>query len=587
MAGAGSGAGAGGGAGTMLQGGIQDVLRAASGWLWLVFGMGVVSALLAFAAVQNRMYIVSYVAVTYSWPSLLSSCVLWLAIAVPAIGLKAIQGHAVAAMSGYATRRLAVPAVLATAQRAGRPETLANEAVRDIEVLRTSLAGPLSGAVVDVALTPLLVALVFLMHWSYGALALLYCGLAALLSLLVARAASRAARLGSDGNARAFGLAADAMRSGEAILAMGMLPRLARQWIGVSTEAGGEAWLATRRAARLKSTLDLLLSSYRGAIVLLGAVLALSGENVNSVMAGALFMMSRLTAPFIGIGGSAQDIAEGLAAWRRLRALVEGSPLPPAGIAFPCPEGRLVVERLGFAFRGPQPTLLRKIDLVVEPGEIVAVIGASGSGKSTLLRLLTGMYRPATGGAYLDGHATHQWDRRDLARHVGFLPQEALLSHGTVAEVIARLETAPDMAQVLDAAKRAGAHETIIGLPLGYATPLSGAAWQLSMGQRQRIALARALYGRPKLLLLDELAGSMDAAGEAHVAHLLGALRAEGCSVVFTTHRPGLLAAAGRVLALRNGVLVPAAAGGAQPSMPGQPPRLGGGHGRAALGVLA
>jgi ABC-type protease/lipase transport system fused ATPase/permease subunit len=299
-------------------------------------------------------------------------------------------------------------------------------------------------------------------------------------------------------------------------------------------------------------------------------VLALSGESINAALFGAIFLMSRVTGPFIGIGRSARDIADGLAAWRRLRALIDGSPMPPEGIAFPCPEGRLVVEHMGFTFRGPQPTLLRNIELTVEPGEIVAIIGASGSGKSTLLRLLVGMYRPGSGGVYLDGHATYQWDRRDLARHVGFLPQESLLSRGTAAEVIARLET-PDMALVLDAARRAGAHDTIIGLPLGYATPISG-GFQLSMGQRQRIALARALYGRPKLLLLDELAGSMDAEGEAHVTTLLAALREEGTSVVFTTHRPSLLAAADRIFALRNGTLV--TAGEDQPKLPRRTLRL-------------
>ncbi|MBX6741864.1 MAG: ATP-binding cassette domain-containing protein [Acetobacteraceae bacterium] len=215
----------------------------------------------------------------------------------------------------------------------------------------------------------------------------------------------------------------------------------------------------------------------------------------------------------------------------------------------------MLIEQMSFAFRGSQRALLRNIQLQVRRGEILAIVGPSGSGKSTLLRLIIGMYPPSSGGIYLDGHATHQWNRHDLARHVGFLPQEPLLSRGTVAEIIARLET-PNMGLVLDAAKRAGAHETIVGLPLGYATPITGGP-QLSMGQRQRIALARALYGRPKLLVLDELAGSMDAEGEAQVARLLAALREEGTSVIFTTHRPGLLMVADRIMALRDGSLVP------------------------------
>jgi ATP-binding cassette subfamily C protein len=250
--------------------------------------------------------------------------------------------------------------------------------------------------------------------------------------------------------------------------------------------------------------------------------------------------------------------------------MVAGTAAPTDGLPFPCPEGRLVVEHMSFGFRGPLPPLFRNVDLTIEPGEIVAIVGPSGSGKSTLLRILMGITRPSAGGVYLDGHSTHQWNRRDFARHVGFLPQEPLLSRATVAEGIARLEE-PDLALVLDAAKRAGAHETIIGLPLGYATPLTG-SYQLSMGQRHRLALARTLYGRPRLLVLDELAGSLDAEGEASVARLLARLREEGCSIVFTTHRPNLLAAADRVLAIRNGTVVPA--GEEQPRLPGRTARL-------------
>jgi len=548
------------GAGALLRDAIEDVLRAASRWLWLVMGMGAVGLLLTFALIKAKMYVVSDVTVTQSWDSLRSVAAFWMVVAAMAVALKCFQGASVAAMSGYAARRLAVPAVLATAQRAGRPETLASGAIGDIETLRTSLAGPVSAAVVDLLTTPLLVALAFTLHWAYGAVCVFFCALAAVLSLLATRAAGRAARLGGDARMRAFGLAADAMRSGEAVLAMGMLPRLARQWTAVSTEAAGEAWLAERLAARLRSLLEALLGLFRGTMLITGAVLMLTGASVTAVLAGAVFLLYRVASPFVGIGNNARELAE-------------SSALPPPGIAFPCPDGRLVAERLAYGFGGPVPPLLRGVDLAVRPGEVVALVGASGSGKSTLLRLLVGSMRPMAGGAYLDGHATHQWDRRALARHVGFLPQDHLLSRGTAAEVIARLEE-PDMAMVLDAARRAGAHEAIVALPQGYATPIAGAAWQLSMGQRQRIALARALYGRPPVLLLDELAGSVDAEGEAQITALLAALREEGCAVVFTTHRPGLLAAADRVLALRNGVLQPAGGRHVGERLPAPPGRL-------------
>ena len=259
-----------------------------------------------------------------------------------------------------------------------------------------------------------------------------------------------------------------------------------------------------------------------------------------------------------------------MAAWQRLRAMMRATAAIPEGLAFPPPAVRLAAEHLSFGFRGPQPALFRNLQLEVGAGEIIAIVGPSGSGKSTLLRLLVGILRPNGGGVYLDGHATSQWDRRELARHLGYLPQDALLSRATAAEVIARLE-APDMPEVLEAAQRAGAHATVIGLPCGYATPLTG-GWQLSMGQRHRIALARALYGRPRLLVLDELAGALDPEGEAEVARLLRRLKADGIAVVFTTHRPSLLATADRVLAIRQGQLVPA--GEERPMLPGRTPKL-------------
>ena len=362
--------------------------------------------------------------------------------------------------------------------------------------------------------------------------------------------------------------------SGEAVLAMGMLPRLVRHWVAAAAEGSTEVRASEQRAERLRTMLDLLVGALRGGIIFVMAALTLSGQNVNAAFGGAILVMGMVVSPFLGVGVHLRSLTEAMAAWQRLRAMMRTTAAIPEGIAFPPPAVRLTAEHLAFGFRGPQPALFRNLQLEVGAGEIVAIVGPSGSGKSTLLRLLMGILRPGGGGVYLDGHATSQWDRRELARSVGYLPQEALLSRASVAEAIARLEV-PDMAEVIEAARRAGAHETIIGLTCGYATPLTG-GWQLSMGQRHRIALARALYGRPRLLVLDELAGSLDAAGEAEVGRLLHRLRAEGTSVVFTTHRPSLLGTADRVLAIRQGQLV--AAGEELPKLPGRTPKLGRAH---------
>lgn len=545
---------------TMLEEAIEDVLRVATGWFWLVVGLGFAGMAMALLALLNRLMFFTFVSSSLDPETLISALVCLILVGTVMVAFANIQKVALVQISNYMARRLAVPAVLATAQRAGRPETLASSALNDIEIMRSALAGPGSAALVAATVTPPLIALAFVIHWSFGALALFYSLAAGVLSLLITRAKKQALEAGGGGQARATGLAADAIRSGEAVLAMGMLPRLAGQWIEVTTAAAGEAWLADRRASRLRVVLDMMMGSFRGVFIVMSAIMIANGEVRLGVGIGAVFVILAIPQPFQAIGDFSTEIAAGLAAWQRLKNMVRGSSMPPDGLAFPCHEGRLTAERLGFGFRGPTPPLFRGVDLEVQPGEIVAIIGPSGSGKSTLLRLLIGMLRPNSGGVYLDGCSVGQWDRRDLARHLGFLPQEALLSRGTAAEVISRLEI-PEMPLVLDAARRAGAHETIVGLELGYATIITG-QHQLSMGQRHRIAIARAIYGRPKVVVMDELAASLDAEGEADIARLLAVLREEGTAVIFTTHRPGLLAMADRVLAIRNGMLVPAGTDG-------------------------
>ncbi|MBK1657908.1 ATP-binding cassette domain-containing protein [Paracraurococcus ruber] len=555
----------------LLRGAIEDTLRAVGGWAWAMVGLGIAGLLASYAILANKMSLFVLMPQSLSADTLFSVAVFWVMALVVAAVVKLAQAALVGGVARYVAERLSVPAALCTAQRAGRPEALAGEAMQAIETIRKALGGPLPMVAVQFATAPVLLALVFALHWAAFAMAVAFCLAGAVLSLLMTRAAHRAATVGGAARGRAFALAADAMRAGEAVLAMGMLPRLVRQWTAAAAEGGGEAWACERRAERLRTALEILTGIFRGATLFVMAVLTLTGASMHAAFAGSLLVIGMVVSPFLGIGLHLRSMTEALAAWQGLRAMVRATARVPEGIAFPPPAIRLTAEHLSFGFRGPQPPLFRNLNLVVEAGEVVAIVGPSGSGKSTLLRLLAGILRPGGGGVYLDGHATSQWDRPDLARHLGYLPQDPLLSRATVAEAIARLE-APDMPQVIAAARRAGAHRTIIGLPAGYATPLAG-MWQLSMGQRHRIALARALYGGPRLLVLDELAGSLDAEGEAQVGRLLATLRAEGKAVVFTTHRPGLLAAADRVLTIRQGALVPA--GEEAPRLEGRTPRLG------------
>ena len=220
-------------------------------------------------------------------------------------------------------------------------------------------------------------------------------------------------------------------------------------------------------------------------------------------------------------------------------------------MALPAPTGRLSAQNLVYRVPGTERVVLGGVSLALDPGESLAIVGPSAAGKSTLLRLLTGVWKPHAGVVRLDQADLAQWPREQLGPYIGYVPQDVELFAGTVAENIARLGEV-DPAQVVRAAQRAGVHEMILALPQGYDTALDATGVMLSPGQRQRIALARALYGDPKLVLLDEPNANLDGAGEFALGEALQALRGEVTTVV-VTHRTALVQHVDKMLVLEAG----------------------------------
>ncbi len=236
----------------------------------------------------------------------------------------------------------------------------------------------------------------------------------------------------------------------------------------------------------------------------------------------------------------------------RLEQLLRRHPERPAAIRLPVPEGRVSVDRLVFKAPNSQRPILKGVDFELAAGEALAVVGPSASGKSTLCRLMTGVWPPTSGHVRLDGAEVHSWERCDFGRHVGYLPQDVELFDGTVRDNIARMAAAPDEA-VIEAARLAGVHEMILHLPEGYATEVGTQGAVLSGGQRQWIGLARAMFGAPRLVVLDEPNASLDNVGEEALVDAIGRLRGRGTTVILVAHRPSLLVHIDKVLVLRDG----------------------------------
>jgi ATP-binding cassette subfamily C protein EexD len=290
-----------------------------------------------------------------------------------------------------------------------------------------------------------------------------------------------------------------------------------------------------------------------------GAWLVIGNHATPGVMLATTILLGKALSPVEQMIGSWKLAAELRQAWTKLGSLLSTSPESDL-IALPQPKGDITVENVSFGVPSRTPggsgrMLLKGIDFTLKAGELLVIVGASASGKSTLIRVIAGLWRPQSGAVRLDGADISLWPRRELGRHLGYVPQDVELFSGTVGENIARTAkpNTLDSVAIVQAAVRAGVHEMILSLPDGYETQLGESGEMLSGGQRQRISLARALYGNPTLVLLDEPNANLDSTGEDALGAVLVALKADGVTVITVTHRSSLVALADRVLTMRDG----------------------------------
>ncbi len=438
------------------------------------------------------------------------------------------------------------------------------ELVRDLNELQGFLASGAVAVPLDALCAPLFLAVLFMLHPAYGFLGV--AGIAALvLAGLLAEWLVRPTLLAAQERRVAAGqVLSRSLADPELTEGLGMLPAIGRHWAarhGRALAGLGRATGWAQGAAGLSRLLRLVLQA---GVLVLGAVLVLAGAATPGTLMGANLLTGKLLGPFDHLVGSWRHWALAHAAWRRIDRLMGAEdPLPsaPAAEAWP---GLLVEDATLRVADGP--VLLHGIDLRIPPGTLVAVTGPNGAGKTSLLRLLAGLAPPDAGAVLLDGVPVHG------GAGVGFLPQSVSLLDGSVGENIGRFRDGAFPAAVA-AARRAEVHDLIGRMARGYETALIRNGAALSGGMKQRVGLARALCGSPRLLVLDEPDASLDAEGTAALLRALRACCEEGAIAVVTSHRPALRDAADRVVALRNGTLDDAPASGVTPQTL-TPPRI-------------
>jgi PrtD family type I secretion system ABC transporter len=426
--------------------------------------------------------------------------------------------------------------------------------LRDVNTLRGFFTGPGMLSLFDAPWLPFFLLVIFLFHplmgivAAGGALAMLT--LAWLNERLTRKPLERA-----QAGARRAGRYIDAgLRNAEVVTALGMLPAVTQRWTTLNDVALSEQSRAVRAGATLSGWTKFVRQFIQAAMLTVGAYLVIRQHLSVGIMIAATILLGRALAPVESLVAGWRSLVEARAAWRRLHELLESNPPAQPGTELPVPRGQVDVERVIFGLRNAERPIIRNVSFSIAAGQSLGMIGPSASGKSTLARLVLGVWKPASGVVRLDSADVATWPRGKLGQHIGYLPQDVELFAGTVAENIARLAE-PDAAEVIRAAQRANVHELVLRLPNGYDTEIGEAGQALSPGQRQRIALARALYGNPRLVVLDEPNANLDHDGEVALLRTLQALKEEGVTVIIIAHRPSLLAGVDRMLVLREGVV--------------------------------
>jgi len=437
---------------------------------------------------------------------------------------------------------------ITVAQGARRSGRAASEGLRDVASLRALFSSQGLLALFDAPWVVVYVGVIWLAHPVLGMAA----AVAALLMLALALANDWLTRRDIELLQKAVG---GATRYLEASLqnaeAMGMTDALLGRWRVKNAEVTALQGPTARKSVLMSAATRTMRQAVQAGILGLGAWLVISGEATAGIMIATTVLLGRALAPVEQVVGSWRVLAEGRAAFRRLAELLAAADAEPERMALPAPSGRLLAQNLVFRAPNSERMILAGVSLQLDVGQALAIIGPSAAGKSTLVRLLTGVWKPSAGTVRLDQADLTQWPRDELGPHIGYVPQDVELFPGTVAENIARLG-AVDSAAVVRAAQRAHVHELILSLPEGYDTPVDPAGALLSPGQRQRIALARALYGEPKLLILDEPNSNLDGAGENALAATLQGLRGQ-VTVVVVTHRNTLIQHVDKMLVLEGG----------------------------------
>lgn len=427
--------------------------------------------------------------------------------------------------------------------------------LRDLSTVQKALTSPVFMSLYDIPFAPIFLFGIFLFHPYLGMLSI--AGGTVLVILAVAnRLVTKESLLISQSASHQADMLSDVMsKESEMIQSMGMQKAAFARWNALRGNALDKQILSSDAQGVFSTAIKITRLFLQSAMLGLGAYLVLQKQMTPGAMIAGSILLGRALAPVEQLVNQWSVIEQGRNSYKSLANLLGLVPAPTSRTSLPKPRAKLEAQQLSVVPPGQKHATLKMVNFVIEPGSAVGVIGPSGSGKSTLARAITGVWKPVSGKVRLDGAALDQYDSQELGSYIGYLPQRVQLFDGTIRDNIARLSPEPDDRKVVEAAKKAGAHDMILSMPDGYDTTVSASSGMLSGGQIQRIGLARAMYGEPVIIVLDEPNSNLDNAGNDALNAAIRTMKEDGKSILIMAHRPAAIQECDKLMVIEGGSL--------------------------------
>ncbi len=527
-------------------------------WRRVLWPLGVFSGVINLLMLTGSLFMLQVydrVLPSRSLPTLAALLVIVALLFAFQTALEIVRNRIIVRLSRRLDEELSLEAFRFTVRRPLRPNAvgLPPDPLRDLERIRRFMSSMGPSALFDLPWTPLYVLICFLFHPALGWLTLGGAFVVSAVAVYGDRSAVQGARSVVEAAGQREGIVGSACRSAEVLATMNLEPRLAHRFARATVrflDAHGGAVDRSNAIGAIVRGLRYLLQAL---VLALAALLAVRQEISAGTIIATSILSSRALAPIDSAVSNWRPLVEARQAWLRLKTAL-GSPIdPPIRTQLSAPRRELKVTAAAIGPPGARAPVVSEVSFSIGAGDGLGIIGPSGSGKTTLARGLTGIWPLLRGEVLLDGAPLDQYRASDLGSAIGYLPQEVELFDGTIAENIARFDPDCSDEAVIRAATLANVHDLVLKFPQGYDTVIGAGGLKLSAGQRQRIGLARALYGDPFLVILDEPYSNLDSHGDAALNLALNAVRARGGAFVMIAHRRSAIGAVNKLVVLVNG----------------------------------